>query len=59
MEQSQKIIPLEESIVYIDGRFCKASEAGLSPFDHGLLYGDGVFDSWINILIDFTDRQSI
>ncbi len=45
MEQSQKFIPLEESIVYIDGRYCKASEAGLSPFDHGLLYGDGIFDT--------------
>lgn len=30
--------------VFIDGKFCDESEAKVSVFDHGLLYGDGVFE---------------
>jgi branched-chain amino acid aminotransferase len=30
--------------VYIDGKFYDRSEAKISVFDHGLLYGDGVFE---------------
>lgn len=30
--------------VYINGRFYEKSEAKISVFDHGLLYGDGVFE---------------
>ena len=30
--------------VWIDGRFVPAGEASVSVFDHGLLYGDGVFE---------------
>ena len=30
--------------VYIDGQFVSEFEAGVSVFDHGLLYGDGVFE---------------
>ena len=30
--------------VYIDGEFYRAAEAKISVFDHGLLYGDGVFE---------------
>ncbi|MCS7198033.1 MAG: branched-chain-amino-acid transaminase [Candidatus Bipolaricaulota bacterium] len=30
--------------VYIDGRFVPEEEAKISVFDHGLLYGDGVFE---------------
>lgn len=30
--------------VYIDGTFYPANEAKISVFDHGLLYGDGVFE---------------
>jgi branched-chain amino acid aminotransferase len=30
--------------VYIDGQFLPESEAKVSVFDHGLLYGDGVFE---------------
>lgn len=30
--------------VYIDGTFVPANEAKISVFDHGLLYGDGVFE---------------
>jgi len=30
--------------VFIDGKFYEKSEAKISVFDHGLLYGDGVFE---------------
>ena len=30
--------------VYIDGKFCDEKQAKVSVFDHGLLYGDGVFE---------------
>ena len=30
--------------IFIDGKFYKKSEAKISVFDHGLLYGDGVFE---------------
>jgi len=30
--------------VYIDGKYYDKSEAKISVFDHGLLYGDGVFE---------------
>jgi branched-chain amino acid aminotransferase len=30
--------------IYIDGKFYEKSEAKVSVFDHGLLYGDGVFE---------------
>ena len=33
-----------EYLVYIDGRFVPESEARVSVFDHGFLYGDGVFE---------------
>ena len=33
-----------DSIVYAGGRFASSGEAGVSVFDHGLLYGDGVFE---------------
>jgi branched-chain amino acid aminotransferase len=31
-------------VVYIDGQFVPKEEASISVFDHGLLYGDGVFE---------------
>lgn len=31
-------------IIYLDGAFVPESEAKVSVFDHGLLYGDGVFE---------------
>jgi len=34
----------KEGLVYIDGKFYPRSEAKVSVFDHGLLYGDGVFE---------------
>ena len=32
------------SWVYFDGKFVPAEEAAVSVYDHGLLYGDGVFE---------------
>jgi branched-chain amino acid aminotransferase len=31
-------------IIYLDGKFVPEEEAKVSVFDHGLLYGDGVFE---------------
>ena len=31
-------------IVYLDGKFLDSTEAKVSVFDHGLLYGDGIFE---------------
>ncbi len=36
--------PRMENAVYLDGRFLPESEGKISVFDHGLLYGDGVFE---------------
>ena len=33
-----------EPLIYIDGEFYPKSQAKISVFDHGLLYGDGVFE---------------
>ncbi|MGA7879925.1 MAG: hypothetical protein WCD63_03560, partial [Terrimicrobiaceae bacterium] len=30
--------------IYLDGEFCDKEDAKVSVFDHGLLYGDGVFE---------------
>ena len=30
--------------VYINGKFYEKKDARISVFDHGLLYGDGVFE---------------
>jgi branched-chain amino acid aminotransferase len=32
-------------VCYVNGTFCTAEEAKVSAFDHGFLYGDGVFES--------------
>jgi branched-chain amino acid aminotransferase len=34
----------EELQIYIDGKYYPKSEAKISVYDHGLLYGDGVFE---------------
>ncbi len=34
----------EENIIYIDGKYYPRSEAKVSVYDHGFLYGDGVFE---------------
>jgi branched-chain amino acid aminotransferase len=30
--------------IYIDGKYCDQRDAKISVFDHGLLYGDGIFE---------------
>jgi len=34
----------KQSTIYIDGKFVPEAEAKVSVFDHGLLYGDGIFE---------------
>ena len=33
-----------EALIYIDGEYYKKEDARISVYDHGLLYGDGVFE---------------
>lgn len=35
---------MSEQVIYIDGEFHTKAEAKVSVFDHGFLYGDGVFE---------------
>src|SRR5216110_165792 len=35
---------VKEAKIYIDGKFYSEANAKLSVFDHGLLYGDGIFE---------------
>ncbi|MEM2976876.1 MAG: aminotransferase class IV, partial [Thermoplasmata archaeon] len=35
---------MQEHLVYVNGEFVPRSKAAVSVFDHGLLYGDGVFE---------------
>ncbi len=35
---------MSELVVYIDGKYYPKSEAKISVYDHGFLYGDGVFE---------------
>ncbi|WP_455384259.1 branched-chain-amino-acid transaminase [Acidihalobacter prosperus] len=44
---------MSEPTCWLDGEFVQASEARISIFDHGLLYGDGVFEG-----IRFYDRRA-
>ena len=41
---AQQISASSELVVYLDGEFIPKNEAKVSVFDHGLLYGDGVFE---------------
>ena len=36
--------PAKELTIYLDGKFLPEGEAKVSVFDHGLLYGDGIFE---------------
>jgi len=36
---------MSERIVFVNGNFASESQAVVSVFDHGLLYGDGIFDT--------------
>src|SRR5437660_2530794 len=37
-------VGVNQAKIYIDGKFYSEAEAKISVFDHGLLYGDGVFE---------------
>jgi branched-chain amino acid aminotransferase len=45
-EKEAMMAPEKEWIAYVNGEYVPQSEAKLSIFDHGILYGDGVFDTW-------------
>jgi branched-chain amino acid aminotransferase len=36
--------PVRDSMIFIDGKFYSQTNAKISVFDHGLLYGDGIFE---------------
>ncbi len=36
---------MNDLVLWLDGKLVRADEAGVSPFDHGLLVGDGVFET--------------
>jgi branched-chain amino acid aminotransferase len=42
--ESEATASAKESKVYVDGKFFPEAEAKVSVFDHGLLYGDGIFE---------------
>lgn len=42
-ETSRATAP-QELTIFLDGKFVPQSEAKVSVFDHGLLYGDGIFE---------------
>src|SRR5579884_3837667 len=45
IETPQRPVPqTRETRIYIDGEFYSEANAKISVFDHGLLYGDGVFE---------------
>jgi len=35
---------MAEQVIYLDGRFVSKEEAKISVYDHGFLYGDGIFE---------------
>ena len=37
-------VGIKEAKIYIDGKFYSEADAKISVFDHGLLYGDGIFE---------------
>lgn len=41
---SRAASPAKELTIFLDGKFLPESEAKVSVFDHGLLYGDGIFE---------------
>ena len=35
---------MKEQLIYLDGEYVTEDKAKISVFDHGVLYGDGVFE---------------
>ncbi len=44
MREAVSILPEKDLLIYIDGEYYPKDEAKISVFDHGFLYGDGVFE---------------
>lgn len=42
--QANQFAPKQSLKIFLDGRIVPVAEAKISVFDHGLLYGDGVFE---------------
>jgi branched-chain amino acid aminotransferase len=42
--RSRRTTGVKEAKIYIDGKFYSEANAKVSVFDHGLLYGDGIFE---------------
>ena len=45
--------------IYLNGQYCTREEAKVSVFDHGFLYGDGVFEGYVHITAAFLKWRSI
>src|SRR5437868_14759376 len=43
-DESETTRSVKEPTIYIDGNFYPERDAKVSVFDHGLLYGDGIFE---------------
>jgi branched-chain amino acid aminotransferase len=44
VETKGRATATKESRIYVDGKFFAEADAKVSVFDHGLLYGDGIFE---------------
>jgi len=42
-------MPEKEMIAYVNGEYVPQSEAKVSIFDHGFLWGDGVYDAMVTL----------
>jgi branched-chain amino acid aminotransferase len=42
--RSRRATGVKEAKIYVDGKFYSEANAKVSVFDHGLLYGDGIFE---------------
>lgn len=40
----KEVLTLTEQLIYVNGQFVPKEEAVISVYDHGFLYGDGVFE---------------
>jgi len=40
----RSLSPIRSMKIYVDGKYCSERDAKISVFDHGLLYGDGIFE---------------
>ena len=53
-----KFIAMSQHI-YINGEYFSKDDAKISVYDHGLLYGDGVFEGMRALLIEGVWRQDL